>query len=414
MGDYGRFATVDELVFTEGSGPLERYPGGFADQCFNAVARADIQIFLGRIATTTLRCISGDGLQGAVHWVVAARQLRMLRIAIPTGAKIRDLELALRGLQLQSPRTLQQLEIQLERTFSTQELDSLVQILANLCLALPSLTTLIAPLDALEVAGGPRVVPTRVHGLQTLIATRRLSTGILQRSTVCSLHLPLLRTLHISAPFDLSASVAATLPCIEELAITCDSPNGIEESLHRISIACQRLISVYLNVGGSLQQRYNVNWRPLLHCWKMERFQIIYPYTLPFIRTDLEEMLSRWQYINRLSLNPSPRDASQQPALPLSSLAAVAESAPKLLHLEAFMDCHGTAKLSVPRSWDSLLELQLGSSQGDSADIPSIASSILRIFPNVTLLTEHCSPWVQQLGREVQSRKGMNLGWIHH
>ncbi|THH30679.1 hypothetical protein EUX98_g3496 [Antrodiella citrinella] len=152
-------------------------------------------------------------------------------------------------------------------------------------------------------------------------------------------------------------------------------------ALQSIAHACRGLKSITLDVRGERNQRRQVDWTPLLQCDSLTSFSITYPHTLPFDPDHLSAMLARWRHIGHLSLNPSPRNYGTAPALPLSSLLAIAQSGPLVQNFEAFMTFNQLSELNhffdAP-SYGSVLVLNLGWTTGRNQDVLNVAAALYR------------------------------------
>ncbi|KAH8094881.1 hypothetical protein BXZ70DRAFT_342107 [Cristinia sonorae] len=414
--DPGGLATVGHLEMVEGQSPTQHYDGSFAERLESARKRQEIQAFLWRITSMTVACESSGGLRGAVACIRACGRLRTLRFDFPVEARPQDIQSALQLLQFGVPQTLEDLEIRMA-SYNTETVDVLASTWGDICSRAGSLTTLTVPLDILETAWTRRYPLARLRGLRSLVITHRLSSRLFSHPAHDTMVLPGLHSLYIAGRPMECASVLRGLNFLKTATLSCNLPTNLGTALRSIVQTCPQLCSVSLEFGGTSDQRYEVDWTPLLQLRQIEEFLITYPYTLPFTDHDLRDMLTHWPGLRRLSLNPSPAHLTPMPMLSISSLITVAQSGPRLLHLEAYMDCRAPFNIQANdaiQSWENDLTLQLGSSAGDVQDIPMFVASILRLFPNIRLVNERCSAWAMQVGRKVGRVQEERAGWIHN
>lgn len=141
---------------------------------------------------------------------------------------------------------------------------------------------------------------------------------------------------------------------------------------------------------------------PLFAAQDMRAFSIRHPHALSYTSTDLLDLFQAWPRIHRLSLNPRPSKGSVSYSLPLLDiLADVAQSAPCLEVFETMLQW--TPHYLVPSdTWAPHVDtLDLGHSVGPEVKGKVMATRryIDKLFPDVKLVAEDCSHWVERVSR---------------
>ncbi|TFK55596.1 hypothetical protein OE88DRAFT_637741 [Heliocybe sulcata] len=167
----------------------------------------------------------------------------------------------------------------------------------------------------------------------------------------------------------------------------------MRDSLRTIHHHCSQLedLRLTINYQGTGEDGSWFDLSPILLCSRLKRLWIKHPRVLPIVDDDVFTMLSSWEDIQELSLNPEPTNyRGEKPELTVLSLVYVAQMGPKLHDVGLCIDLGAALPETTSHSWSSLSNIHLGLSTHDGqagVDLLQVAEFINDIFPAAQVST---------------------------